>query len=190
MDCGVTAASPQGIEWRHGHQPADGIILAVAPHAVELLTGGVLPPLIPARAACLDLGLRRTVPHAAAFALGLEEGLYLSNHSLYASGLAPAGGVTVHVAKYLKQQETATRQELEQVADLGMPGWREEVQVSRFLPEMTVVHGIPAAARPRPSVDALGMGNVYIAGDWVGSEGMLADCAVASGLGAARRLMQ
>ena len=62
-----------------------------------------------------------------------------------------------------------------------MPGWRDQMVVSRWLPEMTVVHAIPEAGRERPDVDALRMPRVTMAGDWVGPEGMLADTAVASG---------
>jgi len=69
-----------------------------------------------------------------------------------------------------------------------MPGWRDEVTFSRWLPEMTVVHAIPEARRERPDVDALRMPGVMIAGDWVGPRAMLADAGVASGLMAARAL--
>ena len=80
--------------------------------------------------------------------------------------------------------------QVKQRADLILPGWREEVEFARFLPEMTVVHAIPTAAHGRPDVDALSMPSVAIAGDWVGPEAMLADAAVASGIRAARRLVQ
>jgi hypothetical protein len=65
-----------------------------------------------------------------------------------------------------------------------MPGWRAEVDVERFLPDMTVVHAI-AAPEGRPEVDALGMERIALAGDWIGPDGMLADAAVASSLRAA-----
>jgi predicted NAD/FAD-dependent oxidoreductase len=71
-----------------------------------------------------------------------------------------------------------------------MPGWRDEVVVSRFLPQMTVTHAIPQARRERPDVDALKMPRIKIAGDWVGPQAMLGDAAVASALRAARALAQ
>ena len=94
----------------------------------------------------------------------------------------------VHLAKYLNTGESATREELERLADLTLPGWREQAEVTRFLPDMTVVHAMPTP-EGRPDVDALGISNVLIAGDWVGPEAMLADAAVASGVRAARRLV-
>ncbi|HEY3743974.1 MAG TPA: FAD-dependent oxidoreductase [Bryobacteraceae bacterium] len=188
-DCGVIAAEPGTVELR-GVRVSNvaGIVLAMPPKAVEQVTGRTLPPMIPARAACLDLGLRRLPAKAGTFGLGLDEATYVSVHSEYASGLAPAGGALVQLAMYLGRGQSCTREMLEQRADLVMPGWREELVFSRFLPEMTVVHAIPAVDYPRPDVDALGMPSIAIAGDWVGPEAMLADAAVASGIRAARRL--
>lgn len=187
--CGVTRVESGTVELRSGERlSADGIILAIPPKEVERVTGVQLPALTSARAACLDLGLRRLPAGAASFALGLDTPAYFSVHSLYARGLAPEGGALVQVAKYLEADSSATRPELERVADVAMPGWRDEIAVTRFLPDMTVVHAIPEAGRERPDVDTLRMPRVLVAGDWVGPEAMLADAAVASGLRAARAL--
>src|SRR5260370_37425249 len=70
-----------------------------------------------------------------------------------------------------------------------MAGWRAEVEVQAFLPDMTVAHAI-AAREGRPEVDALGMDGVALAGDWIGPDGMLADAAVASGLRAAEAVQR
>lgn len=170
---------------------ADGVVLAVPPRAVEALTGAALPDFNEARAACLDLGLGQLPPKAATFALGLDEPTYVSVHSKYATGLAPASGALVQIAMYLRRGQTCSREELEACADLSMPGWREQLVLSRFLPEMTVVHAIPRAGRGRPDVDTLkAMPGIMVAGDWVGPEAMLADAAVASGLRAARRIKE
>ena len=188
---GLTAASPNQVRLRSGEQlAADGIILAVPPRAVEELTGCALPTMTAAKAACLDLCLRRWPEHAANFALGLDQPTYVSLHSAYAKRLAPAGGALVQLAMYLSPTATSTREQLEELADLVLPGWRNELVYSRFLPDMTVVHAIPAVDQPRPDVDSLGDPGLLVAGDWVGPEAMLADAAVASGLRAARRLMQ
>jgi phytoene dehydrogenase-like protein len=185
----VTHVEPGAVELSNGERlTADGIVLAISPREVEQMTGRRLPVLAPARAACLDLGLRHLPPGSVSFGLGLESPTYVSVHSLYARGLAPEGGALVHIAKYLDRDTSATRDELEQVADIALPGWRAELAVSRFLPDMTVVHAIPQAQRERPDVNALGIPGVRIAGDWVGPEAMLADAAVASGLRAARSL--
>ena len=188
---GVKRVEPGAMESRSGERiTADGIVLAIPPKEVERVTGVALAEGTPARAACLDVGLRRLPDGAASFALGLDTPVYFSVHSLYARGLAPEGGALVQIAKYLDRNASGSRDELESVADLVMPGWRNEVEVSRFLPEMTVVHAIPEAGRGRPDVDTLKLPGVMIAGDWVGPEGMLSDAAVATGLRAARRLTQ
>jgi phytoene dehydrogenase-like protein len=161
---------------------ADGIVLAVPPAAVERIAGGTPPRMHAASAACLDIALRRLPEGAARVVFGVDRPLYFSVHSAVAK-LAPEGGAVVHVAKYLGE-EAGDRAELEAFADRAMPGWQDEVEVARFLPRMTVtpaVYGVEG----RPDVDALGIEGVALAGDWVGSEGMLADAAVASGLRAA-----
>lgn len=163
-----------------------GTILAVPPGAVEKLTGRRLGPLQPARAARLDVGLGSLPAGANTFALGLDEPMYFSAHSEVAR-LAPEGSSLVHVAQYLRAGEKAEREKLEAFADVAMPGWRDLVVTSRYLPSMTVSHAIPTAGG-RPDVDALEMEGIMVAGDWVGPEGMLADAAMASGRRAAARL--
>jgi phytoene dehydrogenase-like protein len=189
----VRRAQSLGVEIRRGesldnlrHIDASGVILAVPPKAVEKLTGGWLPPLPPVRMATLDLGLRSLPSGAARFALGMDRPLYLSLHSA-AACLAPAGAALFHIGKYLSHGDTdanSIRAELEQHADLCLPGWRDQAEVVRYLPNLTVTHSaaIPAG---RPDVDALGLDGVAIAGDWVGPDAMLADAAVSSALRAA-----
>jgi phytoene dehydrogenase-like protein len=85
-------------------------------------------------------------------------------------------------------------QELEQLLDLMQPGWRNVAVERRFLPHMTVYHALPTArmkglaGRPGPAVS--GVDNLYIAGDWVGAEGMLADASLASAKRAATLILQ
>jgi len=163
----------------------DGVILAVSPSSVERITGRSLPAMHPVRAACLDLGLRTLPRGSARLALGVDQPLYLSVHSAVAK-LAPSGAALVHVAKYLSGATNPAddRQELERLADLAIPGWRDRAEVVSFLPNMTVTHAI-VSPEGRPAINALGLPGVALAGDWVGSEGMLADAAVASALHAA-----
>jgi phytoene dehydrogenase-like protein len=186
-----------GVEIRQGEAvetlqsiAADGIVLAVPPAAVERISGRRLPAMHPVRAACLDLALRALPEGSARVAFCLDQPLYLSVHSAVAR-LAPAGGAVVHLCKYLAGPTDAAsdRAELERYADFAIPGWREQADLVRFLPHMTVTH---AAFSPqgRPAVDALGIPGVALAGDWVGGQGMLADAAVASGLAAAAMVQQ
>jgi hypothetical protein len=182
--CGEPVARLDGIV-------ADGIVLAVDPEMVESLTGVRLPARRAARVACLDLCLSRFPEGSATAAFALDRPLYFSVHSAVAH-LAPAGRATVHVVKYLEGSEPdpkVLRGELEGYADLVMPTWRESLERARFLPRLTVTEAIPSIAG-RADVAVPGMDGVTIAGDWVGSEGMLVDAAVASALEAAKTIQQ
>ena len=101
----------------------------------------------------------------------------------------------LHVAKYLPPFDgnaaEVTRAELDATLDLVQPGWREHVVHQRFLPHVIVDHGLATApmgglaGRPGPEVP--GMRMLYVAGDWVGPEGLLADASFASAHQAAQR---
>jgi phytoene dehydrogenase-like protein len=161
-----------------------GTILAITPDAVERLTGTRLPGLSPIRIACLDLGLESLPAKSGRFALGLDQPFYLSMHSAYAS-LAPADGALIHLGKYLTANESGTREELENLADLVLPGWRDRVKIARFLPNMIVSYAVPTC-QGRSDVNGIPIPGVALAGDWVGGEAMLADAAAASALRAAK----
>jgi protoporphyrinogen oxidase len=86
-----------------------------------------------------------------------------------------------------RNDDRANRAELEAFADLASPGWRAEAEVVQFLPNMTVTHGMPAC-EGRPDVDVVKSDGITVAGDWVGSDGMLVDAAVSSALRAAAQV--
>jgi phytoene dehydrogenase-like protein len=180
---------------------AGAVIAAVPPQSVTALFDGALPQelgraiagVAPIRAACLDLALAELPVANARFALGIDRPFYLSVHSAVAK-LAPEGGAVVHVAKYLAPNDdgaTNVERDLEQLMDLVQRGWRDRVVARRFLPAMTVAHALPAAAvggiAGRPKPDATGVAGLFLAGDWVGETGMLADAAAASARTAAER---
>jgi hypothetical protein len=185
----VARARSKGVEFvtEHIDRIEPGTILAVPPTEVERITGAKLPVLRSSRMACLTLGLRSMPARSARFALGVDQSIYLSVHSDWAK-VAENGTALVHLGKYLKSDEhddLRHRSELEAFADLAMPGWRAEADVTQFLPNMTVTHGF-ASVEGRPDINAID--GVKIAGDWVGDEGMLTDCAVASALRAAEAI--
>jgi hypothetical protein len=64
-----------------------------------------------------------------------------------------------------------------------------DVVHERYLHRCVVAHGAPAASggglAGRPPIDALGLPGLFVAGDWVGPTGMLADASAASGEAAA-----
>jgi phytoene dehydrogenase-like protein len=142
-------------------------------------------------AACLDAGLRR-VPDPG-YVLGIDAPVYAAVQSPPARRQAPAGQAVVAAVGYGATGARADRALLE--AHLARAGLREEdVVTSRFLARMVVAGAAPVAARGglggRPAVGATGLPGVYLAGDWVGPAGLLADAALASGHAAARRAVQ
>jgi phytoene dehydrogenase-like protein len=185
ISCGVSVDRVErGVVCLAGRRvDSAGTVLAVPPGAVERLTGASVGQLAPVRAAALDLGLGALPKSHGTFGLGLDQPFYLSMHSTVAA-LAPAGKALVLVGKYLGQGESATRDELEEFTDLIIPGWRKSVEVARFFPNLVVSHAV-ATPTGRPSVDAIPIPGVALAGDWVGEEGMLADAAAASAFRAA-----
>ncbi|MEZ4440773.1 MAG: FAD-dependent oxidoreductase [Polyangiaceae bacterium] len=159
------------------------VVLAVPPEVAGALLGRRFE-VEPVRAACLDLALDG-LPHPRRwFALGIDTPTYFSVHTRYAS-LAPAGIEVVHAVRYQRGPDDTERdrRELERLLDLVQPGWRERVVEERFLPSIAVAQSRPDG---RPGVDQ--GGGIYLAGDWVGDEGSLADAALASGREAARLL--
>lgn len=142
---------------------------------------------IPVRAACLDLALARLPREKPTFALGVDQPLYYSAHSVTAR-LAPDGAALVSLMKYLPPTEKAAPErdsaDLEGFMDRMQPGWRDVLVERRWLPGMVASNALVTAAggglagRPGPRVpDAPG---VFVVGDWVGPEGMLLDASLAS----------
>jgi phytoene dehydrogenase-like protein len=178
-------------------------VLAVPPGvACELLDASAETPLgrqaagcIPVRAACLDLALGKLPRPSHRFALGLDQPLYYSVHSAVAR-LAPEGVAVVHLMKYLGDDNSPAEiaeREMEALLERVQPGWRQHVISRRFLPGMTVAHDLPRAAEGglpgRIAVAVPERPGIFLAGDWVGSEGMLADASAASAAEAARRVL-
>lgn len=136
-------------------------------------------PGSPVLVACLDMGLRCADTY---FVLGLDQPLYLSSHAP-PGDLAPAGCGLVQLMRYGATRPAADRAELETLATaVGIRS--DQVAVDRFLPRMTAAHHLPSPAQGmagRPSVAVPCSPGVFIAGDWVGSAGWLADCSLTSG---------
>lgn len=154
---------------------------ALAPVSID--TAGVGAPVT---AACLELAMRGRP--ATPFLLGIDEPLYLSLHSPPAA-LAPEGISVVHVMRYGLTEADADRDALWRHARSA--GIEEgEVVAQRFLRRMVVTGGAPLAAagglQGRPRVEVEGAPGLFLAGDWVGSTGLLSDAAMASGAEAGR----
>lgn len=204
-----TAARMAGATVR-AHQPATGISAAAGGWEVTLASDEVLRAsavviavggpagtrkLLPAdpdwpelgppvTAACWDLGLQACRP-AAMF--GVDEPLYLSRHCP-PGDLAPRGGSLVHLMRYGARDAGQDRAQLRTYARRA--GITEDhIVEERFLANMVVTHLLPSPEHGlagRPAVTSAGPEGLYLAGDWVGPTGWLADAAVASGHQAGR----
>jgi len=99
----------------------------------------------------------------------------------------------LHVMKYLSHKRATSlrgvENELESFLGRLQPQWRGTVRQQRYLPSMIVAHHLPTATQGgiagRPGAAVENRPNVYLAGDWVGPQGQLADAAAASGASAA-----
>ena len=183
-------------------QASTAVIASSPSAAVRLVEGADQTSLaqwsdqaIPVRAACLDVALSRLPNLKSTFALGIDRPLYLSVHSATAR-LAPEGRALIQIAKYLPPDHHDSAEEvegeLEGLLDLVQPGWREAVVYRRFLPDMIVMNAMPLAsrggARRRPGPEVAEVKGLFVAGDWVGQEGLLADAALWSAKLAAERI--
>jgi len=192
----------RGLELAGGERcAADAVILTGGPDESSALVDGGGHPFfarvreraVPVRAACLDLGLEGLPSPKRLFALGIDRPLYYSVHSA-AAKLAPEGRATVCLARYLGADERPGREELEAdfhaLLDALQPGWRERVVTRKLLRELVVTHDLPQAAlgglAGRTPGAVSGIANLYLAGDWIGPDGLLADASFASARAAAR----
>jgi phytoene dehydrogenase-like protein len=145
--------------------------------------------IVPVRAACLDIALTK-LPHPdQPVAFAIDEPLYLSVHSLSADLVLEKGkGELIHIMKYQGSFEGSNperdRLEMEHFLDIVQPGWRELVIKQRYLPNMIVynllVKSTQGGIKGRPSSKVNDAQGLYLVGDWIGQEGLLADASFAS----------
>ena len=185
-DLARAAVSADGTEW-----VADCLVIATTPHDAARLAPDYLTPLtqplVPVKVACLDLALQHLPRRATAVVQDLQSPRFLSAQSVFAR-LAPIGTATLTAFKQLDPlappDPARDEEDLEEFVDLAQPGWRQELVHRRFLPSMTAAGALPTAASRglagRPTVNVPGLANVFLAGDWVGEVGFLADACFAS----------
>jgi len=195
----VTAIEIDGCRAR-GVRLADGsrvdaaaVIVATDPaRAVMLLESRTMARHVagPVSAAVLALSLRRLPRPHTRFAVGIDQPIsYWSAAAMDASN----PGVDILVSRHRSAGDPGGENdeaELDRLLDLLQPGWRPLVTARWFDREVVVSSALVSAQaggfRGRPGSDVPGVGNAFLAGDWVGPTGQLADAAVASGLRAAR----
>ena len=105
-----------------------------------------------------------------------------------AKGVAPPGAALVTTARYHRPEdadmdhETSKSLLFEHAARAGIV--EADITMERYLHRVPVTWGLPLAAagglagRPSPAVP--GHPGLFVAGDWVGERGLLADAAAAS----------
>jgi phytoene dehydrogenase-like protein len=178
---------------------ATAAVLALSPQAAARLVPDsdylniVAASAVPVRFAGMDVALRRLPRPEHAIVFAMDQPVYLSTHSEFGR-LAPAGGAIVHLGRYLGTDEAASdksEQEMLALLDRVQPGWRGELVARRFLKELTVVNWLvgPGGLPTRPGVRLPGSERLFLAGDWVGASGWLADGSLASGREAAQQLL-
>lgn len=161
------------------------IIAAGGASTAARLTGTTFDLGPPAHVGCLDLGLGRRPD--VDLVIGGDVPFYFSNHSAVAE-LAPAGQFHAAAVQYLGAGEEPDADKI--MAFVGHAGVRDDdVIVSRRLHRMSPVSSLPRASTGglagRPELTSSGHANVFLAGDWVGPYGFLADAAIASAEAAA-----
>ncbi|MBO1515253.1 phytoene desaturase family protein [Metabacillus bambusae] len=156
-----------------------------------------LNAMLPVRVACMDVVLKNLPKPKNTFALSMDQPLYFSVHSNTAKLSHHNQYAVIHVMKYLAcdnlQDEIRDRDELEQLMSRMQPGWEKLVVYKRYLPRLIASNSLVYAnkngvyGRPDPVSPIPGF---FIAGDWVGSVGMLVDCTFASAKQAATRIIK
>ncbi len=131
-------------------------------------------------AACLGVGVSH-VPEPG-YVLDIDKPLYATTQ-LTQANQSPTDRAVVEVVRYGARSAKLDRQALE--AHLCFAGVNaSDIVTSRFLPAMTVAGVLPTPSSGglagRRSVYESGIPGVFLAGDWIGPKGWLADAALAS----------
>jgi len=165
---------------------APAVIIATGGSSVtERLTGQAFDIGPPSHAACLDLGLNRRPKED--LVIGGDVPFYFSNQSAVAK-LAPSGQFHTAAIQYLSVGEDPDVDAI--MAFTKYAGVSEDdIVVSRRLHQMTPISSLPTASRGglagRPKITDSGHSSVFLAGDWIGPVGHLADASIASAEAAA-----
>jgi phytoene dehydrogenase-like protein len=202
----ISDGHARGVRLRDGSLVrASAVVVATSPRdAARLVDGGEHPTmhqivdrLIPARIACLDVALERLPVPDRPVVQDLDAPRFMSAQSVY-SHVAPEGAALIISFKQLDPRYPGDPREderdLEDLLDAAQPGWRGVLVRRQYLPRIEAVGTLPTAreggfaGRPGPRVP--GLDNLYLAGDWVGSEGFLADASLASAQRAAELVVE
>lgn len=186
----------RGLRLRGGEfVQASAVVVATGPQDAAKLVDGdehpalrrIVDGLVPAHVACLDVALKCLPVPDRPVVQDLDGPRFASAQSVYAR-VAPEGGAFVITFKQLDPRRSGDPREderdLEDLLDTAQPGWRDALVRRQYLPRIEAVGTLPLATeggfagRPGPRVP--GLEDLYLAGDWVDSEGFLVDASMAS----------
>jgi phytoene dehydrogenase-like protein len=142
----------------------------------------------PVYASALDLALRALPDPRQRVVFGLDDPLYFSVHTPAARLVTDGPGEVAHLLWYGDRADDP-RPRLESLLDRAQPGWRDQVVDARYGRRLVVAHGRPlpgSGFAGRPPVAVPDRPGLFVAGDWVGPEGLLTDAVMASGRAAGR----
>jgi phytoene dehydrogenase-like protein len=194
-----------GVRLRDGTlAPAGAIVVATDARDASRLIGRDLAPALhqaiagrqPALLACLDVALRGLPNPTAPVVQDLDGPRFLSAQSHY-TPVAPQGAALISTFKQLDPRQPSDphddEHDLEDLLDSTQPGWRDLLVRRAYLPRIEAVGWLPLAAcggfAGRPATQVAEAAGLFLAGDWVGPEGFLADASFASARAAARQLL-
>lgn len=149
---------------------------------------------VPVKVSTLDVTLERLPNPERLLAFGLDVPFYYAVHSAFAK-LAPDGKVMLHVMKNLAPHESGqgNRAELQAFLAQVQPNWQDYLIHARYLPELTVTNWLAQPQHDgingRPPLQIPGRTRLFVAGDWVGKKGWLADASFASGKAVAEKIV-
>lgn len=200
---GSGATAPAGRPVVHlqtaGERSVGAVVLAAGgPRQATALLGGASARVAawseaarPVLAHCLDVALEPGARPRATSTYGLGEPTYLVDHAASAR-VAPEGGAVFHGLFYepSRRPDLDPRAMLEGMLDQACPDWRDHVVHVAHRQNLVVAHDRPQPGRPAhdaPSVVVDDAPGVFVAGDWITTEGMLADAALSSARAAGSR---
>jgi phytoene dehydrogenase-like protein len=161
-------------------------------HGASAAVHGWVQREVPVHASALDLALRALPDPRRRVVFGIDEPLYFSVHTPAARLVPDGSGEVAHLLWY-GDRDDDPRPRLEALLDGAQPGWRDEVVEARYGRRLVVTHGRPlpgSGFAGRPPVAVPDVAGLFVAGDWVGTEGLLTDAAMASGRAAGRAAAQ
>jgi phytoene dehydrogenase-like protein len=179
-------------EVRVDQLPSTPVILAVELDQARALLGDDSLSWKSGRTVCIDLGLRHRRGDPAIVS-DLDESGWIGRYSTTNPSIAPEGEELIQAQMPIRPEESAEQAglRLERLLDLGVDEWRgrETWRRRQVMDARSGALDMPGTTwRDRPAVDR-GDG-VFLAGDMVAADGLLAEVSWASALEASRLALQ